>query len=191
MAATHSIEKAIREKEEEREEIIREINEEISNLQGQLAVLEEITGVKKAEKDPDAVALGRRGGRRGGNARAKSMSSRERSESARHAANARWREKQKHTYLIDGAEISNQTYDPKIASDLLSLLEFGPVPRTLLTEALEIHTSKMSAILSILLKKKKIELVGPNLRRNTVYKLAETKEERELRLHVGHGEVKS
>ena len=42
-------------------------------------------------KDPAAVALGRRGGRKGGKARAEKMTSKERSEAARRAANARWK----------------------------------------------------------------------------------------------------
>jgi hypothetical protein len=41
-------------------------------------------------KDPAAVALGRRGGLKGGRARAKKMSPEERSEAARKAAAARW-----------------------------------------------------------------------------------------------------
>jgi hypothetical protein len=42
-------------------------------------------------KNPFAVALGRRGGLRGGRARADKMSARERSDSAKKAAQARWR----------------------------------------------------------------------------------------------------
>ena len=47
---------------------------------------------KKAEKakDPAAVALGRKGGLKGGPARAKKLTKAERSESARKAAQARW-----------------------------------------------------------------------------------------------------
>jgi hypothetical protein len=41
-------------------------------------------------KDPAAVALGRRGGLKGGKARAAKMSKEERSEAARKAAVARW-----------------------------------------------------------------------------------------------------
>jgi hypothetical protein len=41
-------------------------------------------------KDPAAVALGRKGGQKGGRARAESMTPQERSESARRAAQARW-----------------------------------------------------------------------------------------------------
>jgi hypothetical protein len=41
-------------------------------------------------KDPAAVALGRRGGLKGGKARAAKMTPEERSESARKAAQARW-----------------------------------------------------------------------------------------------------
>ncbi len=42
------------------------------------------------EKDPAAVALGRRGGLKGGKARAQKMTAEERSASARRAARARW-----------------------------------------------------------------------------------------------------
>jgi hypothetical protein len=46
-----------------------------------------------AKKDPAAVALGRKGGLKGGPARAAKMTAEERSESARKAAHARWRKK--------------------------------------------------------------------------------------------------
>jgi hypothetical protein len=42
-------------------------------------------------KDPAAVALGRRGGLKGGKARAAKMTAKERSEAARKAALARWK----------------------------------------------------------------------------------------------------
>ena len=42
------------------------------------------------EKDPAAVALGRKGGLKGGKARAAKMTAEERSESARKAIIARW-----------------------------------------------------------------------------------------------------
>jgi hypothetical protein len=42
------------------------------------------------EKDPAAVALGRKGGKKGGRARAAKLSAAERSEAARKAARARW-----------------------------------------------------------------------------------------------------
>lgn len=44
-------------------------------------------------KNPAAVSLGRLGGLKGGKARAKSLTKRERSEAARKAARARWRKK--------------------------------------------------------------------------------------------------
>ena len=44
-------------------------------------------------KNPAAVALGRLGGLKGGKARAKNMTKKERSESARKAALARWKKK--------------------------------------------------------------------------------------------------
>lgn len=43
------------------------------------------------DKDPAAVALGRKGGRKGGKVRASRMTAEERSEAARKAAKARWR----------------------------------------------------------------------------------------------------
>lgn len=43
-----------------------------------------------AGKDPAAVALGRKGGLKGGKARAAKMTATERSEAARRAAHARW-----------------------------------------------------------------------------------------------------
>jgi len=46
--------------------------------------------VTDADKDPAAVSLGRRGGLKGGPARAAKMTTAERSESARIAARARW-----------------------------------------------------------------------------------------------------
>jgi hypothetical protein len=42
-------------------------------------------------KDPAAVALGRKGGLKGGKARAEGMTPEQRSEAAKHAARARWR----------------------------------------------------------------------------------------------------
>jgi len=42
-------------------------------------------------KDPAAVALGRKGGLKGGKARAASMSAKQRSEIARNAARERWK----------------------------------------------------------------------------------------------------
>ncbi len=45
---------------------------------------------ERAEKDPAAVAMGRRGGKKGGPARAAKLTPQQRSESARKAARARW-----------------------------------------------------------------------------------------------------
>ena len=47
------------------------------------------------EKNAAAVELGRRGGLKGGKARAAKMTSEERSESARKAAKARWEKKRR------------------------------------------------------------------------------------------------
>jgi len=46
------------------------------------------------KKDPHAVALGRKGGLKGGKARAQKLTSEQRSEIARKAADARWSRKQ-------------------------------------------------------------------------------------------------
>lgn len=45
---------------------------------------------ERAEKNPDAVARGAKGGKKGGRARAKKLSPEERSQSAKHAASRRW-----------------------------------------------------------------------------------------------------
>lgn len=59
-------------------------------------IVNEATGESPAEpdddgKDPAAVELGRRGGLKGGKARAAKMTPEERSEAARKAAQARWK----------------------------------------------------------------------------------------------------
>ncbi len=51
----------------------------------------------KSEKDPAAVALGRKGGLKGGKARAAKMTAEERRESARKAAKARWKKDKRPT----------------------------------------------------------------------------------------------
>ncbi len=63
-------------------------------------LVDEATGEKPkfdpdAGKDPAAVALGRKGGLKGGKARAAAMTAEERSEAARRAAQARWQDKSK------------------------------------------------------------------------------------------------
>jgi len=50
---------------------------------------------KDEGKNPAAVALGRLGGLKGGKARAKKLTKKERSEAARKAALARWKKKSK------------------------------------------------------------------------------------------------
>lgn len=50
---------------------------------------------ERPAKDPAAVALGRRGGLKGGKARAEKMTPEERSASARRAAKARWKKESK------------------------------------------------------------------------------------------------
>ena len=64
-----------------------------------ISIVEAVTGETLVEKpapkpddgkDPAAVALGRKGGLKGGKARAAKMTKKQRSESARKAAAARW-----------------------------------------------------------------------------------------------------
>ena len=51
-----------------------------------------LTGSKPlGKKNPHAVALGRQGGLKGGHARARKLTAKQRSESARKAAKARWK----------------------------------------------------------------------------------------------------
>jgi hypothetical protein len=62
------------------------------------AIVDEATGETPAQpdddgKDPAAVTLGRRGGLKGGPARAKKLSAKKRSEIAKKAAAARWKER--------------------------------------------------------------------------------------------------
>lgn len=52
--------------------------------------------VKTPPKNPHAVALGRKGGLKGGKARAESMTSQQRKEAAKKAAQARWGKKPKY-----------------------------------------------------------------------------------------------
>ena len=55
------------------------------------SIVDEAVGdVPKSEKDPLAVELGRRGGLKGGRARADSMTAERRAEIAKKAAAARW-----------------------------------------------------------------------------------------------------
>jgi len=51
------------------------------------------------KKDPMAVALGRRGGLKGGTARAAALSPEERSRQAREAVNQRWRNRRLATFM--------------------------------------------------------------------------------------------
>jgi hypothetical protein len=66
-----------------------DVNQMAANL------IDAISGELKSEqgdrgKNPAAVALGRLGGKKGGIARAKTLSKRRRSEIAKHAAETRW-----------------------------------------------------------------------------------------------------
>jgi len=63
------------------------------------SILAQITGeadrIEPDEKDPAAVALGRRGGLKGGKARAEALTPEQRKQSAKKAAEARWGNKEK------------------------------------------------------------------------------------------------
>lgn len=67
----------------------RDVNELARQLVGEATGELPVAG-PDAGKDPAAVALGRRGGLKGGKARAAKMTPEQRSEAARKAAHARW-----------------------------------------------------------------------------------------------------
>ncbi len=60
-----------------------------------LATGEQVEILHDSGKNPAAVMLGRLGGLKGGNARAKALTQRKRSQIARIAANSRWSKKKK------------------------------------------------------------------------------------------------
>jgi hypothetical protein len=63
---------------------------QLGKLVVDLATGEADESAEDTRKDPAAVALGRKGGLKGGKARAASMTAEERSEAARRAARKRW-----------------------------------------------------------------------------------------------------
>lgn len=80
----------------------------------------EIMTVPTKRKDPAAVALGRKGGKKGGVARAAKLTPAQRSESARKAVQARWakaKKDQSHTVLA----VSTDTSDHAVLELLKSL----------------------------------------------------------------------
>lgn len=70
----------------------RDLNQMASRIVGDATEQTPIAQTESpgADKDPAAVALGRKGGLKGGKARAAKLSPKERSELARHAARVRW-----------------------------------------------------------------------------------------------------
>jgi hypothetical protein len=56
-------------------------------------MMRETAGLELQGKNPAAVALGRRGGKKGGPARAEKLTAEQRSAIAKHAAKSRWAEK--------------------------------------------------------------------------------------------------
>lgn len=70
----------------------RDVNQ-LAHLIGDIATgqVEDTEPEPEREKDPAAVALGRKGGLKGGKARAAKMTAEERSAAAKKAVEARWR----------------------------------------------------------------------------------------------------
>ena len=66
----------------------KDVNQMAKNVIDRIIELTE--GPEKPEKNPAAVALGRMGGLKGGTARARSLSAKQRARIARKAAKARW-----------------------------------------------------------------------------------------------------
>lgn len=69
----------------------RDVNEMVTKVVDGLLRLGDSGVPKKKRKNPAAVALGKRGGKKGGPARAAALSSNRRSEIARLAAVSRWK----------------------------------------------------------------------------------------------------
>ncbi len=71
----------------------RDLNQRAFDIVQAICDDEEKAPDEAPPKDPAAVALGRRGGLKGGKARAAKMTDEQRSASARNAARARWEKK--------------------------------------------------------------------------------------------------
>ena len=71
----------------------RDVNEAALDAVGQIVKLTEASE-QRSEKNPAAVALGRRGGLKGGPARAEALSPTRRRQIALRAAQARWKAKE-------------------------------------------------------------------------------------------------
>jgi hypothetical protein len=69
----------------------RDLNALAASIVGDATNESQPTTEAEPQKDPAAVALGRRGGLKGGKARAAKLTAKQRSEAARKAARARWR----------------------------------------------------------------------------------------------------
>jgi hypothetical protein len=63
---------------------------QLAKLIVDIATGEAVEDTPVVEKDPAAVALGRKGGLKGGKARAEKLTATQRSEAAKRAAQARW-----------------------------------------------------------------------------------------------------
>jgi len=72
----------------------RNLNQLAANIVDDATSDEPTEKLPASEKNPHAAALGRLGGKKGGPARAISLSAERRSEIARKAAEARWHDKQ-------------------------------------------------------------------------------------------------
>lgn len=72
-------------------QIARSVVDQATGAVGKAARAIREAAVPEREKDPAAVALGRKGGLKGGKTRAAKLTKEQRSESARKAAKARWK----------------------------------------------------------------------------------------------------
>lgn len=76
------------------------------------------------QKNPSAVALGRKGGLKGGPARAAKLTPEQRSESARKAVEARWaKSKPRPAVVKDSARVSKSSSNKTSDATLLALLK--------------------------------------------------------------------
>jgi hypothetical protein len=89
--------------------------------------MEHMPVTAKKKKDPAAVALGRKGGKKGGLARAAKLTPAERSESARKAVQARWaktKTKRSPDHMVNqGATADTKTFSDTSDHAFMSLLK--------------------------------------------------------------------
>lgn len=96
---------------------------------------------KKTKKNPDAVALGRRGGAKGGKARAEALSPERRSEISKGAANTRWHGRTTGKTVAHLSEIVIHTGDKSEHFPIMPTIAFEET--TILFQDDELYTAQL------------------------------------------------